>query len=82
VAEKDHINVRESSELAMAYRPERLGPGAIYLRTLDEVFRLHSDLIKVAEVELKRCGLETRAGSRRAAAQSSCRRWRCFRSGR
>ena len=35
----------------MAYRPERLGPGAIYLRTLDEVFRLHSDLIKVAEVE-------------------------------
>src|SRR5262245_15523543 len=35
----------------MAYRPERLGPGAIYLRTLDAVFRLHSDLIKVAEVE-------------------------------
>jgi uncharacterized protein (UPF0276 family) len=35
----------------MAFRPPRLGPGAIYLRALDRVFRSRSDLIKVAEIE-------------------------------
>lgn len=35
----------------MTYRPPRLGPGAIYLRSLDELFRSHGDLIKVAEIE-------------------------------
>jgi len=29
----------------------RLGPGALYLRSLDGMFRSHADLIKVAEVE-------------------------------
>jgi uncharacterized protein len=35
----------------MTYQPPRLGPGAIYLRSLDSLFRSHADLIKVAEVE-------------------------------
>ena len=35
----------------MAFRPQRLGPGAIYFRALDEIFRSNGDLIKVAEVE-------------------------------
>ena len=35
----------------MAFRPPRLGPGAIYLRSLDELFRCNADLIKVVEVE-------------------------------
>jgi len=33
------------------FQPPRLGPGAIYLRPLDSVFRSHADLIKVAEIE-------------------------------
>lgn len=35
----------------MAFRTPRLGPGAIYLRSLDGLFRSHPDLIKVAEIE-------------------------------
>jgi len=35
----------------MSFHPPRLGPGAIYLRSLDEVFRANPDLIKVAEIE-------------------------------
>jgi uncharacterized protein len=35
----------------MTYQPPRLGPGAIYLRSLDSLFRSHADLIKVAEIE-------------------------------
>ena len=35
----------------MTFEPPRLGPGAIYLRSLDGLFRSHADLIKVAEVE-------------------------------
>src|ERR1700686_1946113 len=35
----------------MAFQPPRLGPGAIYLRSLDELFRCNADLIKVVEVE-------------------------------
>jgi uncharacterized protein len=35
----------------MPFRPERLGPGAIYFRTLDDVFRSNADLIHVVEVE-------------------------------
>jgi uncharacterized protein (UPF0276 family) len=35
----------------MAFQPPRLGPGAIYLRSLDELFRSNADLIKVVEVE-------------------------------
>jgi uncharacterized protein len=35
----------------MTYQPPRLGPGAIYLRSLDSLFRSHADLIQVAEVE-------------------------------
>lgn len=35
----------------MAFQPPRLGPGAIYLRSLDALFRSHSDLIRVAEIE-------------------------------
>ena len=35
----------------MAFQPPRLGPGAIYLRSLDGLFRSNSDLIKVAEIE-------------------------------
>jgi uncharacterized protein len=35
----------------MVFAPPRLGPGAIYLRSLDGLFRLHADLIKVAEIE-------------------------------
>jgi uncharacterized protein len=35
----------------MPFRPERLGPGAIYFRTLDELFRSNADLIQVVEVE-------------------------------
>jgi uncharacterized protein (UPF0276 family) len=35
----------------MAFAPPRLGPGAIYLRSLDGLFRSHADLIKVAEIE-------------------------------
>jgi uncharacterized protein len=35
----------------MIYAPPRLGPGAVYLRSLDGLFRSHADLIKVAEIE-------------------------------
>jgi uncharacterized protein (UPF0276 family) len=35
----------------MAFQPPRLGPGAIYHRSLDALFRSHADLIKVAEIE-------------------------------
>jgi uncharacterized protein (UPF0276 family) len=35
----------------MTFEPPRLGPGAIYLRSLDGLFRSHADLIKVAEIE-------------------------------
>ena len=35
----------------MRFNPQRLGPGGIYLRSLDAVFRSNGDLIKVAEVE-------------------------------
>jgi uncharacterized protein (UPF0276 family) len=35
----------------MAFQPPRLGPGAIYLRSLDRLFRSNADLIKVAEIE-------------------------------
>ncbi len=35
----------------MAFQPPRLGPGAIYHRSLDGLFRSHADLIKVAEIE-------------------------------
>jgi uncharacterized protein (UPF0276 family) len=35
----------------MLFAPPRLGPGAIYLRALDDFFRANADLIKVAEVE-------------------------------
>jgi uncharacterized protein (UPF0276 family) len=35
----------------MSFRPKRLGPGAVYLRGLDQIFRANGDLIKVAEVE-------------------------------
>ena len=35
----------------MAFQPPRLGPGAVYQRSLDAVFRSNPDLIKVAEIE-------------------------------
>jgi|HubBroStandDraft_1064217.scaffolds.fasta_scaffold147002_3 hypothetical protein len=35
----------------MAFQPPRLGPGAIYLRSLEGLFRSNGDLLKVAEVE-------------------------------
>ncbi len=35
----------------MLFKPPRLGPGAIYLRTLDNLIRANGDLIKVAEIE-------------------------------
>jgi uncharacterized protein len=35
----------------MMFRPQRLGPGAVYLRGLDEILRSNGDLIKVAEIE-------------------------------
>ncbi|HEY4679013.1 MAG TPA: DUF692 family multinuclear iron-containing protein [Candidatus Angelobacter sp.] len=35
----------------MALQPPRLGPGAIYLRSLDGLFRSNADLINVAEIE-------------------------------
>ncbi len=35
----------------MTFAPPRLGPGAIYQRSLDGLFRSHADLIKVAEIE-------------------------------
>ena len=35
----------------MQFTPQRLGPGAIYLRSLDRFFRSNGDLIKVAEIE-------------------------------
>jgi uncharacterized protein len=35
----------------MAYQPPRLGPGAIYLRSLDSLYRANPDLIKVVEIE-------------------------------
>lgn len=35
----------------MRFTPPRLGPGAIYLRALDDFFRANGDLIKVVEVE-------------------------------
>ncbi len=35
----------------MTFQPPRLGPGAIYLRSLDGLFRSYGDLIKVAEIE-------------------------------
>ena len=35
----------------MCFTPPRLGPGAIYLRALDDFFRANADFIKVVEVE-------------------------------
>src|SRR5689334_20219318 len=35
----------------MSFYPPRLGPGAIYFRPLDSLFRSNGDLIQVAEVE-------------------------------
>ena len=35
----------------MRFTPPRLGPGAIYLRSLDGFFRSNGDLIRVAEIE-------------------------------
>jgi uncharacterized protein len=35
----------------MAFQAPRLGPGAIYLRSLDGLFRSNADLTKVAEIE-------------------------------
>jgi uncharacterized protein (UPF0276 family) len=35
----------------MSFQPPRLGPGAIYLRSLDGLFRSNADLIRVAEIE-------------------------------
>jgi len=35
----------------MQFTPQRLGPGAIYLRALDGFFRSNGDLIRVAEIE-------------------------------
>ena len=35
----------------MTFQPPRLGPGMIYIRSLDGLFRSHPDLVKVAEVE-------------------------------
>ena len=35
----------------MTFRPKPLGPGAIYFRALDGLFRSNGDLIQVAEVE-------------------------------
>jgi uncharacterized protein (UPF0276 family) len=35
----------------MAFQPRRLGPGAVYQRSLDAVFRSNPDLVKVAEIE-------------------------------
>src|SRR3954451_3577004 len=35
----------------MLFKPQRLGPGAVYLRSLDGLFRSNADLIQVAEVE-------------------------------
>lgn len=35
----------------MRFNPPRLGPGAIYLRSLDSLFRSNGDLIKIAEIE-------------------------------
>src|SRR6266702_5874008 len=35
----------------MTFQPPRLGPGAVYLRPLDGVFRSHAALISVAEIE-------------------------------
>src|SRR5664280_1683872 len=35
----------------MPFQPPRLGPGAIYLRSLDSLFWSNADLIRVAEVE-------------------------------
>jgi len=35
----------------VTFEPPRLGPGAVYLRSLDGLFRSHADLIKVAEIE-------------------------------
>jgi uncharacterized protein (UPF0276 family) len=35
----------------VAFQPPRLGPGATYLRSIDDLFRSNADLIKVAEIE-------------------------------
>jgi uncharacterized protein (UPF0276 family) len=35
----------------VTFQPPRLGPGAIYLRSLDGLFRSNADLIRVAEIE-------------------------------
>ena len=35
----------------MTFQPLRLGPGAVYLRSLDQTFRSYPDLIQVAEIE-------------------------------
>jgi uncharacterized protein (UPF0276 family) len=33
------------------FRAPRLGPGAVYLRSLDQVFRANADLVRVVEIE-------------------------------
>lgn len=53
----------------MLFNPPRLGPGAIYLRSLDALFRSQGDLIKVAEIEPQI--FWTKPTSRGARARSS-----------
>jgi uncharacterized protein (UPF0276 family) len=62
----------------MPFAPPRLGPGAIYLRSLDEFFRAHADLIQVAEVEPK--VLWTKGTSEHAQPRGSPRERRHLRT--
>jgi uncharacterized protein len=45
----------------MAFQPPRLGPGAVYQRSLDTIFRSNPDLIRVAEVEPQTLWTRSRA---------------------
>src|SRR4051794_30332264 len=59
----------------MSFQPPRLGPGAIYLRSLDTWIRSNPDLIQVAEVEPQT--LWTKAATAGSLPRSSPleRRW-------
>jgi len=59
----------------MSFTPPRLGPGAIYLRSLDEVFRANPDLIKVAEIEPQILWTKSTKPGARPAGNSAERRF-------
>ena len=58
----------------MGFTPPRLGPGAIYLRSLDSFFRSNGDLVRVAEIEPQTLWTKGTRADARPAGSSAERR--------